>query len=249
MSHPYTAFCDDFYINMRLGSQMNLPHQRETMLHFFETVQKAFPAMSRFRKGDGSEFTLEEDRTEGSYRWAAVETKRLIAGYVNPPDIDDALKLQTTLLQMAPHHLGISPLEIEYVDMLFGFDLAFGGNHDEVIAESMFGGSPLACIAEEFGAKPVDFQPSVTVALSDDCRLQARIDLVTRTSSRQVHTGEYNEDAISVYLVLRRYWGDQPKTPLEQVARQLAERAEQLCGDYIVPRILRPIGSAIASRS
>lgn len=249
MSHPYAAFCDDFYINLRLGSQMNLPHQRETMLHFFERVQKKFPGMSRFRKGDGAEFTLEEERDTGSYRWAAIEAKRLVAGYVNPPDIADALELQTLLLQMAPHHLGISPLEVEYLDLLFGFDLDFNGNHDEVIADSLFSGSPLASLAEEFGAKPIDFQPSVTVALSEDCRLQARIDLVTRTSSRQVRANEYNEDAISVYLILRRYWGDQPKEPMEQIAQQLAERAEQLCGDYIVPRILRPISSVIASRS
>ena len=249
MSHPYTAFCDDFYINMRLGSQMSMPHQRETMLHFFERVQKQFPAMSRFRKGDSNDYTLEEDRSTGSYRWAAIEAKRLVGGCVNPDDIDSALQLHKLLLQMAPCHLGISPLEIEYVDLLFGFDLAYSGNHDEVIAESMFAGSPLTTLADEFGAKPVDFQPSVTVALSDDCRLQARIDIVTRTSSRQVRTGEYNEDAISVYLILRRYWGDQPKEPLEQVMQQLAERAEQLCGDHIVPRILRPISSAIASRS
>ena len=30
---------------------------------------------------------------------------------------------------------------------------------------------------------------------------------------------------------------------------QMAERAEQLCNDYIVPSVLRPISSAIASRS
>ena len=37
MSNPYSAFCEDFYINMRLGSQMNLPHNRETVLHSFAT--------------------------------------------------------------------------------------------------------------------------------------------------------------------------------------------------------------------
>jgi hypothetical protein len=31
--------------------------------------------------------------------------------------------------------------------------------------------------------------------------------------------------------------------------QQMAERAEQLCTQYIVPRVLRPISSAIASRS
>ena len=40
MSNPYSSFCEDFYINMRLGSQLQLPHSRETVLHFFERVQK-----------------------------------------------------------------------------------------------------------------------------------------------------------------------------------------------------------------
>ena len=101
----------------------------------------------------------------------------------------------------------------------------------------------------ETGAKAVDFQPSVTVALSEDCRLQARIDVVTRTNSYQVRTGDFSDDVISVYLILRRYWGDRPKEPMEKIMSQMAERGEQLCNQYIVPRVLKPISSAIASRS
>ena len=44
---------------------------------------------------------------------------------MNPPVIDDALKLHKLLLELAPHHLGISPVEIDYLDVLFGFDLEF----------------------------------------------------------------------------------------------------------------------------
>ena len=95
----------------------------------------------------------------------------------------------------------------------------------------------------------MDFQPTVTVALSDDCRLQARIDVVTRTNSYQVRTGDYSDDVISVYLIIRRYWGDHPNASLEAMADQLAERAESLSETYIVPRILRPISAAISSRS
>ena len=109
--------------------------------------------------------------------------------------------------------------------------------------------SPLASLLEEPGAKAVDIQPSVTVALSEDCRLQARIDVITRTNSYQVRTGDYSNDVISVYLILRRYWGDRPKEPMEQLFAQLTEKAESLCTSYIVPKLLRPISSAIASRS
>ena len=104
--------------------------------------------------------------------------------------MEEALELHRFMLQLAPYHLGISPIEIDYLDVLFGFDMGFGGNHDEIIAESLFADSPLTSIAEEESAKPVDFQPTVTVSLSDDCRLQARIDVVTRTNSYQVRTGD-----------------------------------------------------------
>ena len=249
MSNPYAAFCEDFYVNMRLGSQLALPHSRDTLLHFFERVQKAYPAMTRFRKNENGEFNLEEDRGSQSYRWVSLEQKRISAGHVNPTGFEDAVKMHSLLLDMAPHHLGLSPLEIDYLDVLFGFDLAFGGNHDEIIAESLYPESPLTCLTEETGARAVDFQPTVTVALSEDCRLQARIDVVTRTNSYQVRTGDYSDDVISVYLIVRRYWGDRPKEPMEKIFAQMAEKADHLCTNYIVPRVLRPISSAIASRS
>jgi hypothetical protein len=249
MNHPYVAVCDDFYVNMRLGSHMALPHGRETVLHFFEQIQRGFPAMTRFRKNESNELNLEEEREQASYRWLSLESKRLCTGHVNPSTVEEAMKLHRTVLTIAPHHLGLSPIEIDYLDVLFGFDLSFSGNHDEVIAESLLAESPLCCLAEEPGARPVDFQPTVTVALSEDCRLQARIDVVTRTNSYQVRTGDYSDDVISVYLILRRYWGDRPKQPMEEMIIEMAERADTLCNSYIVPRVLRPISSAIASRS
>jgi hypothetical protein len=249
MSNPYSSFCEDFYINTRLGSQLNLPHQRETVLHFFERIQKEFPNMTRFRKADGGEFHLEEDRSGQHYRWVSLESKRLSCGQVNPASVEEALQLHTLLLKMAPFHLGVSAVEIDYLDVMFGFDLTFSGNHDEIIAESLMADSPLNCLTEEPDAKPVDYQPSVTVALSEDCRLQARIDVVTRTNSYQVRTGNYSDDVISVCLILRRHWGDRPRMAMDELLREMAGRCEQLCDRHILPRILRPISNAIASRS
>ncbi|HZZ43764.1 MAG TPA: hypothetical protein VFE58_12570 [Tepidisphaeraceae bacterium] len=249
MAVPYSSFCDDFYVNMRLGSQLQLPHQRETVLHFFERLQKDFPGMTRFRKADNGELSLEEDRSSNSYRWATLEQKRLSSGHVNPASIEDSLRVHKLMLDMAPCHLGISPVEVDYLDVLFGFDMAFAGNHDEIIAESMLVESPLASLLEEQGAKAVDFQPTITVALSEDCRLQARVDVVTRTNSYQVRTGDYSEDVISVYVILRRYWGDRPKEPMDQMLEQMAERTDDLCSRVVIPRILRPISAAISSRS
>jgi hypothetical protein len=249
MFNPFSAFCDDFYVNMRLSTQLNLPHSRDTVLHFFERVQKDYPGLSRFRKQENGDLCIEESREGDSYRWVTLESRRLLSGHVNPSSIADSMKIHQLLLQLAPYNLGLSPVEIDHLDVLFGFDLAFRGNHDEVVAESLLQSSPLASLLEEPGAKAVDIQPSITVALSEDCRLQARIDIVTRTSSYQVRTGDYSNDAISVYLILRRYWGDRPREPMEELFATMTEKAEALCHSYIVPKILRPLSSAIASRS
>lgn len=249
MSHPFVPFCEDFYVNMRLGSQMALPHARDTVLHFFELVQRSFPGMCRFRRSDSGDMNLEEDRSSNSYRWLSLESRRISSGHVNPDSIDEAMRLHARILEMVPHQMGVSPVEIDYLDVLFGFDLEFKGNHDEVIAESLLAQSPLTCLLDEHGTKAVDFQPTVTVALTDDCRLQGRVDIVTRTNSYQVRTGEFGDDVISVYLIVRRYWGDRPKGPLETVLADLTTRAEQLCHDHVVPKLLRPIHAAISSRS
>ena len=61
MSNPFSAFCDDFYVNVRLVSQLPLPAERETVLHLFERVQKSFPDLTRFRRADSGEFNLESE--------------------------------------------------------------------------------------------------------------------------------------------------------------------------------------------
>ncbi len=249
MAHPFSTAADEFYVNMRLGSQMALPTQRDTVLHFFDRIQREFPGMTRFRKTEAGEFSLEEARSSDSYRWVTLDTRRLSSGFVNPEEVGITTHLHTFLLELAPFHLGLSPLEIDYLDVLYGFDMECRGNHDEVIAESVLVDSPLMCLGDSLGAKPLDVQPTVTFALSDDCRLQGRIDVITRTDSAEVRSGEFKSEMISVYLILRRYWGDRPKQSFMDVFASLTDRAEQICNDLIVPRVLRPISTAIASRS
>src|ERR1700743_3284709 len=121
MSNPYAPFGEDFYVNMRLGAQPAFPHKRETVLHLFERVQKTYPSMTRFRKNDNGEFNLEEDRGNHAYRWMSLESKRLSSGHVNPSSFAESMEIHKHVLEMAPHYLGISPLEIDYLDVLFGF--------------------------------------------------------------------------------------------------------------------------------
>src|SRR5206468_666667 len=46
MMHPYNSQCDDLGVYVYLNTKMDLPAGRESVLHFFEALQKNFPAMT-----------------------------------------------------------------------------------------------------------------------------------------------------------------------------------------------------------
>src|SRR2546421_3375472 len=83
--NPYSSLCDDFGVYVYLNTKMDLPSSRETILHYFDGMRKTFPQMTDFDARETGEFVLEEDREQGSYRWVTLETRRLCAGFVNPP--------------------------------------------------------------------------------------------------------------------------------------------------------------------
>jgi len=88
----YSSLCDDFYINVNLSTEMELPHNRETILHFFERVQKSYPTMRNFYCRDRGDFVLEEDKDQGAYRWCTIESRRICSGQVNPETPQTALE-------------------------------------------------------------------------------------------------------------------------------------------------------------
>ena len=53
------------------------------------------------------------------------------------------------------HHLDFSTLDCESLDVLFVFDFAYAGNHDEVVAEALIPGSPLENLLQISGGKAV----------------------------------------------------------------------------------------------
>src|SRR5438132_10526343 len=78
--NPYSSLCDDFGVYVYLNSKMELPSGRETILHFFDSLQKTFPQMTDFECRENGEYVLEENREQGSYRWVTLETRRVCTG-------------------------------------------------------------------------------------------------------------------------------------------------------------------------
>ena len=71
--NPYESLSDDFYVNMNLSTEMELPTNRETVLNFFERVQKTYPSMRNFYCRDRGDFVFEEDKDKGTIagaRWS-----------------------------------------------------------------------------------------------------------------------------------------------------------------------------------
>jgi hypothetical protein len=243
---PYASLADDFYVNMNLATEIELPAQRETILQYFERVQKRFPSMRKFYCRDKRDYVLEEDKDQGRYRWAAVEAKRLCSGQVNPSSIDDALEQHRLVLDLAPAFLSVSPLECEALDVLFGFDFAYRGNHNALLAEALGVGPALERLGDAPGARVINYEPSLTIAIEEDGRIQVRVSTETRTNAFQVRTGEFNEEQLSVYVTARQYGSLDPDTSYVDAMDRLAQLGREVVDSCVVEQILRPLARTIS---
>jgi hypothetical protein len=242
----YSSLCDDFYVNMNLGTEMELPANRETVLHFFERVQKTYPTMRNFYSRERGDFILEEDKDQGGYRWCTIEPRRVCSGQVNPETIDEAMQQHKLILDLAPYMLSVSPLDCEALDLLFGFDFTYRGNQNQLMAE-VLGVSPSMDSALEIPqAVVVNYEPSVTIAVDGECRRQLRISVETRTNAYQIRTGDFPEEQLSVYVTARQYGSLDPDKTFVETVDRLRQLCEETIDNHVIERILQPLGRAIS---
>jgi hypothetical protein len=244
----YNSLCDDFGVFVYLNTKMELPTGRETVLHFFDSLQKTFPQMTDFEVRESGEYVLEEERDQGSYRWVTLDSRRLSSGYNNPPDLETADQQHERILELVPYHFDLNALDCEALDMLFAFDFNYSGNHDEVVAEALGLNSPYDGLLQLPNARVINFEPTVMLSLDDTFRLQCRLAIETRTTTYQVRTGQYSEAPISVYFTIRQYWGRQPYKTFGESYRNQRRICQELADSHVVPNILRPLAQAIAAK-
>jgi hypothetical protein len=244
----FSDIADDFMVNMNLQTTLTLPSSRETVLHFCEAVQKEFPSMTQFYQRDTGEFVLEGDRDQGAYQWLELQPHRLMAGYFNPPSLEEARRMHQWLLDRSVYFLGVSPLDVERLDCLFGFNLDFEGNRDAVVAQALLAGSPLAALLSEGTGRPIEFEPALSVALDADCCLQARLSLETRCGPYQVRTGQYEDEPISVYFAVSQSPRPGRLLNIKDGFASQFEWCEDLAERFVAPQVINPIAAAIAGR-
>ena len=244
----FDSYVDDFYCNMNLNTEMPLPAARETILSFFERVQKSYPSMRNFYTRESGDCVLEEDKDQGHQRWLSVEPKRVCSAYLNPPEIDVAFQQHLLVLELLPYMLSVSPLDCEALDYMMGFELNYRGNHDELVAEALGGCPAIEGLLQVPDARVLNYEPSITLTLNDTCRLQARLMIETRTSAYHVRRGEYPEEHISVYFTLRQYGSLEPGITFDETLHTLRGRCEEMLEECVVERVLRPLAQAISAK-
>lgn len=242
----YGSLCDDFYINMNLSTEMELPNNRETVLHYFDQIQKKYPTMRNFYCRDKGDFVLEEDKDRGQYRWCTIEPRRICSGQVNPDTIEEAVDQHAYILDIAPYTLSISPLDCEALDLLFGFDFTYRGNHNQLVSDALGLGGALDRMCETSGACVINYEPSLTLALDSECRSQCRLNIETRTNAYQIRTGDYPEDQLSVYLTARQYGSLDPDTTFTETIARLSQTCQEMVDSFVVENVLEPLARTIA---
>ena len=242
----YSSLCDDFYVNMNLGTEMELPANRETVLHFFERLQKTYPTMRNFYCRERGDFVLEEDKDKGNYRWCTIEPRRVCSGQVNPESIEGALEQHKLVLELAPYMLSLSPLDCEALDLLFGFDFTYRGNHNQLVAEALGVSPAMERMADIPGSTVINHEPSLTIALDEECRTQFRLSVETRTNAYQVRTGDFPEEQLSVYVTARQYGSLGPDKTFVETLDRLAEVCQEMIENHVIEDVLSPLARTIA---
>jgi hypothetical protein len=247
MASSYRALCSDFYVNQKVSVKLDLPRGRDTILELFERVRREFRSMGTFRRYR-DELALESPPSDHPHRWLAVRSGNIRSGVVNPDTFEDAYALHTCVLEVAPYYLSISPLDIEFVEVLYGFDLHIPGNHDQVVADALLEGSPLATLFDSDRATPVDFQPLVGLALRSDGGAgppdtEAHFEVKTRSSPGSTDDAP-NAEPVSVYVTLRRHEPVSDLKHLADVFGQLSRLGQDLIETRAIPSLITPLREA-----
>ena len=244
--NPYSSLSDDFYVNMNLSTEMDLPSSRETVLHYFEQIQKKYPQMRNFYSRDKNDFVLEEDKDRGAYRWCSIEPRRICSGQVNPESTQEALEQHSLALELAPYALSMSTLDCEALDLLMGFDFTYRGNHNDLLVEALGVCPALERMAAIPGATMINNEPSLTFALDEECRVQCRVSVEARTNAYQIRTGEYQEDQLSVYVTARQYGSLAADQTFVTTLDRLWDVCRDVVDNYVIDSVLQPLARTIA---
>ena len=247
MNTSFAALCTDFYVNQKLALKMDLPSNRETVLDMFDRIKRDMPEMDRFRRYE-NELALESPEEHAEYSWMAIKQTSVRSGWVNPDLLDRAYRLHQLILETAPYFLSITPLDVDYLELVFGFDLEAQANRNEIVFDALLADSPLALLIDFEREHVLDAQPFIGFSLNEKSDLQAFVEIKTRTRPTELAHGHFEREPISIYLTIRQHGPLKSMSDFATTFARLAGHAERLSEDRVIPHIVAPIREAIISR-
>lgn len=244
MATSFGALCTDFYVNQKLSLKMDLPSGRETVFDLFDRIRREFPQMDRFRRYEG-ELALESPDQSSQYSWLALRRTTVRSGVVNPESLEPAYRLHRMVLEIAPYYLSISPLDIEFIELVLGFDLRAERNRNEVVFEALLADSPLAALIDPHDETIIESQPFLGFALNTRCDVQAYVEVKSRTRTAEIAAGKFEDEPISVYLTVRQYGSMKTVDDVKNCFGALAGHSERLAEERVLPHVILPLREAI----
>ncbi|CAN5783908.1 hypothetical protein BH11PLA1_BH11PLA1_22560 [soil metagenome] len=255
----YAALCSDYVVNLRLNVKMDLPVARETLLSMLDRLRKDFPALARLRRQKAG-LSLESDPDPAAEvdqeQWVELRRTSIRSGVTNPRSAKAAYALHRLVLDTAPFYLSISPLDVDYIELSFGFDLPCAAQHDAIVFDTLVGDSPMGRLLMPSGKKanpfdagiPIDCQPMLGIALNPGADLQAHYEIKTSPVAKaHPHDDDREPEPITVYLILRKYGPAKDIADLRAWLDIMIRRGEDLIDQRLVPHLLMPLHDATSA--
>ncbi len=137
-------------------------------------------------------------------------------------------------------------MDCESLNLTLGFDFNYRGNQNDLLAEALGIIPAHEKLLEIPGATVLGYEPSIQLALDEECRTQCRLAFETRNNAFQVRSGEYTEEQLSVYLVIRRYDSLRPGETFVEELKRLANIGRDIVDNQLIENVLKPLQQTIA---
>lgn len=245
----YSSFCDDFYVDMCLYTKLDLPTNRDTILAFFERIERKYPQMTTLLRRGKANLCLKEQGSGGQFRWTSIERDRLASGIANPQDLNTAYQLSRFILDLVPYMLSISHLDIDSIELVYAMDFDCSGSHEEVIADAMIASSAFNNIIEIPGSSVLACSPAVTIGLDPENLTQARIAVESgRELLSYSDLTDDTEEPITLSLALRQF--PAPGKKFDSIAEfnRLTAIGEDLMNEKVIGGFAKPLKNVIAQK-
>jgi hypothetical protein len=240
---------DSFHVHLFLSNQLENEISNDSLFHYFEMMQRSFPAMSSFDSDDSPEWyrLLEEDDEKPYCRWISVEKRCMNACFDNPETLADAYELHRRALALAPTALGYSRLNLHIMDVMYVFEMTHSGNGSELVARTL-APAGFDTLAGDTNTKIAMYWPEMIFSHENNPDVQFRLSVESRIWFPDYIRERYDDENRFAVVFTARYYFTGKECDLTAIHQSLTTVAEKMIERKIRPNIIQPLAEAIGSR-